>query len=648
MIIKSIGKNTVGQGEKMNVAMRNYERSSHDLSFAWRSTMGVGTLVPSLKLLALPGDTFDIDIDTKIMTHPTVGPLFGSYKFQTDVFVCPIRLYQAMLHNNALGIGMDMSKVKLPQIGMNAERVKNAMTDKGLSSNTMADVNKKQINPSCILSYLGIKAFGSVLEGDTGFKKNAVPLLAYLDIFKNYYANKQEKDFYYIQPGGLTARAEYIINRTSDGGLVDTGSTMTITFSGDPQGEWANAKIKGRIGIPGKEREGEFTIGELLLNYFIFLKKIDSSKWSYEYIIMERLVFWPEDENGENNVITKGISVITKEPLENLDNVREELLKAGKKEVDISILDNQQLGTKYFVRLLSGGNKIGDSLNTENQQSGLIIKTYQSDIFNNFVSSEFVNTISNISSVSTLGNKFSIDALNLAQKVYNMLNRIAVSGGTYRDWIETVYTNEMEFRAETPIYEGGISSEIQFEEIVSYSASEEQPLGTLGGRGINTDKKGGKLHIKIEEPSYIIGISSITPRVDYSQGQDWDVNLKTMNDLHKPALDGIGYQDVLEEWCNGNMPRNSAYGKTVAWINYMTNYNKTFGNFAVGENEEFMCLNRAYDINAGKINTSTYINPNMYNYTFAETSGNPQNFWVQIGWGINARRKMSAKQIPTM
>ena len=35
---------------------------------------------------------------------------------------------------------------------------------------------------------------------------------------------------------------------------------------------------------------------------------------------------------------------------------------------------------------------------------------------------------------------FQLDTLNLAQKVYNMLNRIAISGGTYRDWLETVYT----------------------------------------------------------------------------------------------------------------------------------------------------------------------------------------------------------------
>ena len=40
-------------------------------------------------------------------------------------------------------------------------------------------------------------------------------------------------------------------------------------------------------------------------------------------------------------------------------------------------------------------------------------------------------------------------------------------------------------------------------------------------------------------------ICSITPRIDYSQGNQWDSELKTMDDLHKPALDGIGYQDSI-------------------------------------------------------------------------------------------------------
>ena len=79
-------------------------------------------------------------------------------------------------------------------------------------------------------------------------------------------------------------------------------------------------------------------------------------------------------------------------------------------------------------------------------------------------------------------------------------------------------------------------------------------------------------------------ISSITPRIDYSQGNDWDTELFTMDDLHKPALDGIGYQDSIngegawwaDYWnANPNINQTSA-GKTVAWINYMTNVNRTF------------------------------------------------------------------------
>ena len=42
---------------------------------------------------------------------------------------------------------------------------------------------------------------------------------------------------------------------------------------------------------------------------------------------------------------------------------------------------------------------------------------------------------------------------------------------------------------------------------------------------------------------------------------------------------------------SGSSRLQPAAGKTVAWINYMTNINKTFGNFAVNANEAFMVLN---------------------------------------------------------
>ena len=111
-----LGGDRLGSGNKMKVQMRNYERSTHNLSYIWRSTMAAGTLVPFMKKVALPGDNWDINLNADVKTLPTIGPLFGSFKFQADIFICPMRLYNAQLHMNKIGVGMDIKKVKFPLI----------------------------------------------------------------------------------------------------------------------------------------------------------------------------------------------------------------------------------------------------------------------------------------------------------------------------------------------------------------------------------------------------------------------------------------------------------------------------------------------------------------------------------------------------
>ena len=192
-LTKSIGKNTLGGGKRMNVGLKTYNRSTHDLGYIWRSSMAAGTLVPFCKILLTPGDTMEIDLTHQIMTHPTIGPLFGSYKVQADIFQCPIRLYNAMLHNNALNIGLKMSDVKLPKIEVDIKDVDTSYYEESYD---------KQISKSCVLAYLGQRGYAGMIErslqNPITIKRNGVPLLAYYDIFKNYYANKQEENFYTI------------------------------------------------------------------------------------------------------------------------------------------------------------------------------------------------------------------------------------------------------------------------------------------------------------------------------------------------------------------------------------------------------------------------------------------------------------------
>ena len=175
--------------------------------------------------------------------------------------------------------------------------------------------------------------------------------------------------------------------------------------------------------------------------------------------------------------------------------------------------------------------------------------------------------------------------------------------------------------------------------------------------------KGGDVIIRCDEPGYVMGMISLTPRLDYSQGNKWDVNLDTWNDLHKTNLDQIGFQELITEqmawWSTAkqlgiqNYVQKSA-GKQPAWINYMTNVNEVRGNFAIENDSMFMTLNRKYRPSYSNLNNiqigdlTTYVDPAKFNSIFAQTSLDSQNFWAQISIDMTARRKMSAKVMPNL
>ena len=84
-----------------------------------------------------------------------------------------------------------MAQVKLPQITV----ALNATYDNAIKE----DNQWTQVNPSCLLAYLGIRGYANLSGVATKTAtKNAVPILAYYDIFKNFYANTQEDNFYII------------------------------------------------------------------------------------------------------------------------------------------------------------------------------------------------------------------------------------------------------------------------------------------------------------------------------------------------------------------------------------------------------------------------------------------------------------------
>lgn len=678
---KTLGGDRIRSESKMEVYLPNFGRSSHNVGKIIRTSQACGTIVPYWCQIGMDGTTFYIDITTKVKTMPTTGPVFGSFKHQIDIFVIPIRLYIAALHNNALGVGLNMSKVLLPQFEV-------------YTANTSIyedDVNRGQVNPSSLLSYLGIKGFGHSRVNQYLRRFPAIFNLAYWDIFKNYYANKQEENAYVITGkdhiwkqisvgDGVKWIRTWTENKSLAHKLAPTDEKpvyIMLEFEEKISPEEVN-EIQFMTNIPESTQKlntltklGDSFVFERTDPEALGLREPSKPKEAakvFVYKVKKTIqIAYNMDVAGENPITMPDNKKIklTQFPLKNIDEERTAILAAPSTSVYTVSNSKMPYGAATGVLNLPNYNRTKTYLSSNAwfSQAGLAVKTYLSDRFNNWLNTEWIDGTSGginaITAVDVSDGKLTMDALILQKKIFNMLNRVAITDGTYQAWREATYGIRSTTLPESPIFCGGMQSEIAFDEIVSNSATDEEPLGTLAGRGVATMYKSGRgLKIKCTEPSMIMALGSITPRVDYSQGNKWWTRLQNMDDFHKPTLDAIGFQELIAEeaaaWSTETTDnythKYQSLGKQPSWIEYTTDVNETYGEFAAGMPLSFMCLNRIYEqgINRTITNASTYIDPTIYNNIFAESRLSSQNFWVQVAFDVTARRVMSAKQIPNL
>lgn len=679
---KTLGGDRLRSESKMEVYLPNFGRSSHNVGKIIRTSQACGTIVPYWCQIGLDGTTFYIDITTKVKTMPTTGPVFGSFKHQIDVFVIPIRLYIAALHNNALGVGLNMSKVVLPCF-------------QAMTANTSIyeqDTNRGQVNPSSLLSYLGIKGFGYSEVNQYLRRFPAIFNLAYWDIFKNYYANKQEENAYVITGinhiwkefnigDGYVWDRSWKENRSQTYEITPTTEKpqyIKLEFEEKVSPEEVN-EIQLLTNNPKSPQLKANTLTKLG-DSFVFertdpkapgIKEPDNPRKAtniYMYKVKTAIkIAYNQDKTGFYSITMPENQRIklTQFPLKSIDDERTSILAAPSSST--YTLNPHKMPYAAAIAPIDLPNHDRSatytSANSWYSQAGLAVKTYLSDRFNNWLNTEWIDGttggINSITAVDVSDGKLTMDALILQKKIFNMLNRVAITDGTYQAWREATYGIRSATLPESPIFCGGMQSEIAFDEIVSNSATDEEPLGTLAGRGVATMYKSGRgLKIKCTEPSMIMALGSITPRVDYSQGNKWWTRLQSMDDFHKPTLDAIGFQELItEEAAAWNTETTEDYkhiysslGKQPSWIEYTTDVNETYGEFAAGMPLAFMCLNRVYEEKADHTigNASTYIDPTIYNNIFAESRLSSQNFWVQVAFDVTARRVMSAKQIPNL
>ena len=105
---------------------------------------------------------------------------------------------------------MKMNDIKLPMMKAETNGTETAATT--------------NISASALYKYLGWSGSKRMGSGATGgVLKNGVPLLLYLDIFKNFFANTQEKKFYMLKGAGAVKLDIQETYQSSDNGIYTIG-----------------------------------------------------------------------------------------------------------------------------------------------------------------------------------------------------------------------------------------------------------------------------------------------------------------------------------------------------------------------------------------------------------------------------------------
>jgi hypothetical protein len=143
----------------------------------------------------------------------------------------------------------------------------------------------------------------------------------------------------------------------------------------------------------------------------------------------------------------------------------------------------------------------------------------------------------------------SIIDLRRAFKLQEFLEKNARGGARYNESILAHFgVTTSDGRLQRPEYLGGGATPITISEVLqtSDSAQDLTPQGNMAGHGISLGQN-SKVNYRAEEHGWIIGIMSIMPKTQYSQGIPRQLRKFTKFDYYFPSFAHIGEQPIYNE-----------------------------------------------------------------------------------------------------
>ncbi len=142
------------------------------------------------------------------------------------------------------------------------------------------------------------------------------------------------------------------------------------------------------------------------------------------------------------------------------------------------------------------------------------------------------------------GASFDVSDIRAIFAQTRVFERLARCGSRYTEYLKSNFnTAPSDGTLQRAVYLGGFSQPIVTSEIAQTAADGENAVGTLRGKGIS-DSGGFASPYFVKEFGVILGILSVLPDINYTQGIDREYTYKERFDFFNPSFQNLSEQEV--------------------------------------------------------------------------------------------------------
>jgi hypothetical protein len=257
-----------------------------------------------------------------------------------------------------------------------------------------------------------------------------------------------------------------------------------------------------------------------------------------------------------------------------------------------------------------------------------------------------VNLYADLSSA----NAISVDDLRLAFAYQKMLERDAIYGSRYNEYLYGHFGVHIpDAYIQFPQYLGGGRTPLNIVQVAQTSqGTEESPLGNVGAYSWTNGRTGYSR--KFKEHGLVMTVACLRYRHTYQQGIAKKWRRKVREDFYDPLFSTIGQQPVYTSELYANTPNNTVFGYREAWSELRNIPNTISGEMRSSATNSLDIWHFADNYSSAPTLSQSFTEetPAYVDRTLSVPSSSQDNFILNFYFDMSAVRKMPVYSMPSL